>query len=258
MSSSGAPPIERGTAMVNGIAVPDALLVPDDWYPSLFVSVSPVEVSWFADVPVARAVAVCAEITGVEPRVRRVVDRYFDTPERDLLRHRVSLRLRQHVHPRSDRAFEIIATGWAERASRRRVSGFVQTFAHSDEADIPRLLERYAAAGYEQVARFDKQRHTFPVIPGRSMDAEGTEVVAGELRGVGGARGSLQVLDFGLKVEVDDLRHSPFPEPAIIEVDYDSSHEREAAPLAAGIRAALGPRLREKTTSKLALLLARE
>jgi hypothetical protein len=255
MSSPGAPPIERGTAVVNGIALPDALLVPDDWLPSLFVSVSPVEVSWFAGVPVARAVAVCAAVTGVRPHVRRVVDRYFDTPERDLFRRRVSVRLRQHVHPRREVAFEIIATGWAERASRRRVSGFVQTFGRNDDADIPRVLERYAAAGYEQVARFDKERHTFSLLPGRSMDASGTEVVAGELKGAGRAHGWLQVLDFGLKVEVDRLRRSPFPEPAIIEVDYDSAHEERAAPLAAAIRAALGPRLREKTTSKLAYLL---
>src|SRR5689334_6441442 len=121
MMSSGASPIARGTAVVNGIAVPDALLVPDDWQDSLFVGVSPVEVSWFADVAVAHAVEVCGRIAGVEPQVRRVVDRYFDTPARDLFRQRISVRLRQHVSPPRNVAFEIIATGWAERSRLRRV-----------------------------------------------------------------------------------------------------------------------------------------
>ena len=258
MTSPGAPPIERGTAVVNGIAVPDALLVPDEWLSSFFVSISPLEVSWFADVSVARAVEVCAGVTGVQPQVRRVVDRYFDTPARDLFRRRVSVRIRRHASPRRGLAFEIIAVGWAERASRRRVSGFVQTFGQNDAADIPRLLERYAAAGYEQVACFEKTRYTFPIVPGHSVDATGKDVVAGELKGVAGAQGYLQVLDFGLKVEVDDLRRSPFRERTIIEVDYDTSHEARAEPVADGIRSALGPRLREKTTSKLALLLGRE
>ncbi|HEX8243027.1 MAG TPA: hypothetical protein VF541_06020, partial [Longimicrobium sp.] len=90
------------------------------------------------------------------------------------------------------------------------------------------------------------------------VDALGRDLMAGELKGVAGAQGPLQVLDFGVKVEVDDLRRSPFRERTIIEVDYDPAHEEQAAPLAAGIRAALGPRLREKTTSKVALLLGRE
>jgi hypothetical protein len=89
------------------------------------------------------------------------------------------------------------------------------------------------------------------------MDASGTEVVSGELRGIGSARGALQVLDFGLKVEVDDLRDSPFPEPAIIEVDYDTAHDDRARPIAGAIRTALEPRLRDKTTSKLEYVLGR-
>ncbi|HEX8907531.1 MAG TPA: CYTH domain-containing protein, partial [Longimicrobiaceae bacterium] len=225
MTSPGAPPIERGTATVNGITVPDALLVPDSWLPSLFVGVSPVEVSWFADVPVPRAVAVCGEVTGIAPRVRHVVDRYFDTPDRDLFRSRVSVRVRQHLEPPRDVAFEIIANGWDEPSAPRRVSGFVQTFRHNQASDLPRLLERYARAGFEQVACFDKVRHTFSLLPGRSIDASGVEVIAGELRGIGQAQGYLRVLDFGLKVEVDELRDSPFAEPAIIEVDYDTAHE---------------------------------
>lgn len=256
MIPSGAPPIERGTAVVNGFAVPDALLVPDDWLPSLFVSVSPMEVSWFADVPAARAVDACARVTGVEPRVRHVVDRYFDTPERDLFRRRVSLRVRKHVHPPRNVVFEIIATGWPpEGSTPRRVSGFVQTFAENDETHFARLLERYAAAGYREVACFDKVRTTFPVIAGRSLDSAGMEVIAGELRGVGGAQGYLRVLDFGIKVEVDELRGGPFAEPTVIEVDYDTAHEERARPLAAAIAAALGPHLRQKTTSKISYLL---
>ncbi len=255
MSPSGAPPIERGTASVNGMALPDALLVPDEWMPSLFVGISPEEISWFAAVPVARAVEVCRVATGIEPRVRRVVDRYFDTPDRALLRRRVSVRVRQHVHPRREIAFEIIATGWGEPSVPRRVSGYVQTFERNRESDLARLLARYADAGYEQVACFDKVRHTFPVLPGHSMDARGTHVPSGELNGVGSARGFLRVVDFGVKVEVDELRHSPFPEPAIVEVDYDSAHADRVAPIVERIRAALGPALRDKTTSKLALLL---
>jgi hypothetical protein len=255
MTSSGAPPIDRGTAAVDGFVVPDALLVPDGWTPSLFVSISPIEVSWFADVAVERAVEVCRAVTGVEPRVRRVVDRYFDTPARDLFRRRVSVRVRHHVQPRRDIAFEIIATGWSDEAEQRRLSGFVQTFQRNDEAMMARLLERYAAAGYEQVGAFDKVRFTFPVVPGRSVDAEGREVVSGELRGVGEARGSLRVVDFGVKVEVDDLSDSPFPEPAIIEVDFAPGHVPRATTIRDGIQAALEGRLRPKTTSKLAYLL---
>jgi hypothetical protein len=255
MTSSGAPPIDRGTADVDGFVVPDALLVPDDWAPSLFVSISPIEVSWFAGVPVDRAVEACRRVTGVEPRTRRVVDRYFDTPARDLFRRRVSVRVRQHVEPRRDIAFEIIATGWGDEAVSRRLSGFVQTFPRNDEAMLARLFERYAAAGFERVATFDKVRWTFPVVPGRSVDAEGNEVVSGELRGVGGARGWLRIVDFGVKVEVDDLRDTPFPEPAIIEVDYAPGHEPRARAIADGIRGELEGRLRAKTTSKLAYLL---
>lgn len=255
MTSSGASPIDRGTAAVGGFAVPDALLVPDGWTSSLFVSISPIEVSWFADVEVARAVEVCREVTGVEPRVRRVVDRYFDTAGRDLFRRRVSVRVRQHVEPRRDIAFEVIATGWGDEAVSRRLSGFVQTFQRNDEAMLARLFERYAAAGYREVAAFDKVRYTFPVLPGRSVDAEGREVVSGELRGVGEARGSLRIIDFGVKVEVDDLRDSPFPEPSIIEIDYAPGHVPRAALIRDGIAAALAGRLRAKTTSKLAYLL---
>lgn len=255
MTSPGGPPIERGTASVNGMAVPDALLVPDAWMPSLFVSISPLEISWFADVPVARAVEVCRAATGVEPRVRRVVDRYFDTPGLDLFRSRVSVRVREHVHPPRDIAFEIIATGWGPARTPRQVSGFVQTFQRNGTADLARLLERYAAAGYREVARFEKTRHTFAVIPGHSVDPSGTEVHAGELQGVGMATGWLRILDFGVKVEVDDLRGSPFPEPAILEVDYDAAHEARALPLAAAIRAALEPHVRDKTTSKLVYVL---
>ncbi|MBV9107980.1 MAG: hypothetical protein JO306_01070 [Gemmatimonadetes bacterium] len=258
MTSPGGPPIERATASVNGMAVPDALLVPDAWMPSLFVRISPLEVSWFADVPVPRAVEVCRAATGVEPRVRRVVDRYFDSPGLELFHNRVSLRVREHVHPPRAIAFEIIATGWGPAAIPRQVSGFVQTFQRNGAEDMARLLERYAAAGYREVARFEKTRHTFAVIPGHSVDASGVEVRSGELRGIGTATGFLRVLDFGVKVEVDDLRDSPFPEPAILEVDYDAAHEARTLPLAAAIRAALEPHVRDKTTSKLVYVLGGE
>ncbi|HSU15959.1 hypothetical protein [Longimicrobium sp.] len=255
MTSSGAPPIDRHTAAVDGFVVPDALLVPDDWAPSLFVRISPVEVSWFAGVPVARAVEVCREVTGVEPHVRRVIDRYFDTPGLDLFGRRVSVRVRQHVEPPRAIAFEVIATGWGADAIPRPLSGFVQTFARNDEAMLERLLERYAREGYRQVAAFDKVRYTFPVVRGRSVDGAGREIVSGELRGVGEVHPPIRVIDFGVKVEVDDLRDSPFPEPAIIEVDYAPGHVPRARPIADGIVAALGARLRAKTTSKLAYLL---
>jgi adenylate cyclase class IV len=253
---AGAAPILRGTARVNGLPVPEALLAPDAWLPSLFVRVGPVEVSWFAQVPVERAVEVCREVTGLEPRVRHVVDRYFDTPGRALFRRQASVRLRHYVHPPREIAWEIIAVGWGGReAGGRKVDGFVQTFARNDAADIPRVLERYRAHGYEQVACVDKTRYAFEVRPVHSTDAGGRRLHAPERRGVQGATGWLEVNDFGIKVDVDDLRGSPFPEPSIIEVEYDPTRQAEAAPIAGRIRAALPGRLREKELSKIVHIL---
>ncbi len=258
-SAAGAAPIVRATARVNGIAIPEALLVPDAWLPSLFVRVGPVEVSWFARVPVGEAVDACRAATGREPRVRHVVDRYFDTSARDLFRRRVSVRLRHYVDPPREIAYEVIAMGWGGRAGGgRSVDGFVQTFARNDAEGIPRLLERYRAHGYEQVACFDKTRYTFEVRAVRSTDARGRSMHAPERRGVEGAAGWLRVNDFGIKVDVDDLRDSPFAEPSIIEVEYDPTRKAEAAPLAGRIRAALAGRLREKQVNKIAHLLGDE
>jgi CYTH domain len=256
-TAAGAAPILRGTARVNGTELPEGLLVPDSWLPSLFVRVSPVEVSWFAGVPVERAVEVCREATGVEPRVRRVVDRYFDTPGRSLFGRRVSVRLRHYVDPPREIAYEIIAVGWGGReAGGRRVDGFVQTFTRNDAADIPRLLERYRAHGFEQVACFDKVRHTFEVRAVQSTDATGRRLHAPERTGVTGASGWLKVDDFGIKVDVDDLRASPFPEPSIIEVEYDPTRQAEAAPVTARIRDALPGLLRDKEFNKIVHLLS--
>ncbi|HYH80269.1 MAG TPA: CYTH domain-containing protein [Longimicrobium sp.] len=255
-SGAGAAPILRETARVNGHAIPEALLVPEAWLPSLFVRVSPAEVSWFARVPVTEAVALCRAMTGVEPRVRRVVDRYFDTPDRDLFRRRTSVRLRHYVHPPRTIAYEVIGVGWGGRAGGgRRVDGVVQTFTRNHAADIPRLLARYAEHGYEQVACFDKTRYTFEVLPAHSTDAHGKSLHAPERVGVEGASGWLKVDDFGLKVDVDDVVGSAFPEPSIIEVEYDLVHQATAAPIADRIRAALPGRLREKEFNKIAHLL---
>lgn len=254
--AAGAAPVTRGTARVNGTAVPPGLLVPDAWLASLFVRVSPAEVSWFARVPVADAVAVCRAATGVEPRVREVVDRYFDTPDRALFRRRVSVRLRHYAHPPREIAYEVIAVGWGGHAAGGRlVDGFVQTFERNTAADIPRILERYAAHGFEQVACFEKTRYTFEVATAHSADARGKRLVAPERTGVEGARGWLKVIDFGIKVDVDDLHDSPFPEPSIIEVEYDPARQAEAAPIADHIRAAFPGLLREKEFNKIAHLL---
>ncbi|HEU4560413.1 MAG TPA: CYTH domain-containing protein [Longimicrobium sp.] len=253
----GAAPIMRGTARVNGTPVPRALLVPDAWLPSLFVRVSPAEVSWFAQVPAGEAVQVCREATGTEPRVRHVIDRYFDTPDRALFRKRVSVRLRHYVHPPREIAYEIIAVGWGGHApGGRLVDGFVQTFERNTADDLPRILERYRAHGYEQVAYFDKMRYTFEVATAHSTDARGKTLVAPEREGVEGARGWLKVMDFGIKVDVDEMRDSPFAEPSIIEVEYDPSRYPQAVPIIDRIRAALPGRLREKEFNKIAHLLS--
>ena len=62
-------------------------------------------------------------------------------------------------------------------------------------------------------------------------------------------------LDFGIKVDVDDLRESPFPEPSIVEVEYDPGREAGAAPIVAHLRAALAGRLRPKELNKIAYVL---
>lgn len=253
---AGAAPILRGTARVNGTSIPGALLVPDAWLPSLFVRIGPVEVSWFAQVPVARAVEVCRDVTGLEPRVRHVVDRYFDTPGLALFRRQTSVRLRHYLDPPREIAWEIIAVGWGGRvAGGRKVDGFVQTFARNAAADIPRVLERYRAHGFEQVACVEKVRYAFEVRPVQSTDALGKRLHAPEWRGVGGAAGWLEVNDFGIKVDVDDLRGLPFPEPSVIEVEYDPTRQAEAAPIAGRIGAALPGRLREKESNKIVHLL---
>lgn len=256
--SMGAAPIVRMTARVNGTPLPQGLLVPDAWRPSLFVRLSLAEVSWFAGVPVARAVQVCNEVAEVGPnRVRRVVDRYFDTPDRALFGRRVSVRLRHYVDPPREIAYEIIAVGWgAHAAGGRLVDGFVQTFQHNTADDIPRLLERYREHGFVQVACFDKTRYSWELVPTQSSDATGKRLRSAERTGVAGARGWLKVLDFGIKVDVDDLHGSPFPEPSIVEVEYDPAHHARAAPVVARIRAKLAGELREKEFNKIAHLLS--
>ncbi|HET7464704.1 MAG TPA: CYTH domain-containing protein [Longimicrobium sp.] len=252
----GAPPIERVTARVNGTAIPQGLLVPDAWMPSLFVRLSLAEVSWFARVPVRRAAQVCSAATAQEPRVRHVVDRYFDTRDRELFGRRVSVRLRHHVEPVREIAYEIIAVGWgAHAAGGRLVDGFVQTFQHNEAGDIPRLLERFRAHGYEQVACFDKTRYTWELSPSKSSDARGKRLQSAERTGVVGVRGWLRVNDFGMKVDVDELHGSPFPEPSIVEVEYDPARRSTAAPLVERIRGALAGELREKEFNKIAHLL---
>ncbi|HET7229461.1 MAG TPA: hypothetical protein VFJ16_05630 [Longimicrobium sp.] len=254
---AGASPILRATARVNGIELPEGLLVPDHWLPSLFVRVSLAEVSWFARVPVERAVEVCRRATGLEPRVRSVVDRYFDTPDRALFSRRVSVRLRHYVDPPREIAYEIIAAGWGEHASGGRlVDGFVQTFERNDAAGIARVLERYREHGFEEVACFRKTRYGFEVRPARSTDAQGKQLVAPERQGVEGARGWLKVNDFGVKVDVDEMHDSPFAEPSIIEVEYDPARQAEGGPIADRIRAALPGQLREKEFNKIAHLLS--
>lgn len=241
---------------VNGVAVPEALLVPEAWLPSLFVRVDMSEIAWFADVPVERALEVCREATGVEPRRRRVLDRYFDTPGRALFGRGVSVRLREYLEPPREIAYEVIAAGWGgERSGGRRVRGLVQTFERNGAADVPRLLERYARAGFEEVARFDKARWTFEVVPSRSADSYGKVLHSPERDGVEGARGMLRVLDFGIKADIDDIRDSPFAEPSIVEVEYDAARQAQAAPLIERIRAGLGPAPREKLYGKIAYLL---
>jgi adenylate cyclase class IV len=254
--AAGAAPILRHEAEVNGTVLPEALLVPEAWLPALFVRVNPVEVSWFADVPVAQAVAACAAVSGIEPRRRHVVDRYFDTPARSLFRRRVSVRLRHYVDPPRAVAYEIIAVGWGgTEAGGRRVHGFVQTFAANDAADIPRIVARYEAGGFRQVARIEKVRYNFELVPAVSVDAEGRHLFAPERLGVAGAQRSLRVVDFGIKLDVDDVRDSPFPEPSIVEVEYDPTRRAQAAPYVERIVRALTGRLRAKESNKIALLL---
>jgi adenylate cyclase class IV len=256
IATAGAPPILRHEAEVNGIVLPDALLVPEAWLPGLFVRVNPVEVSWFADVPVARVVAALTAVSGKEPRRRHVVDRYFDTPGRALFHRRVSVRLRHYVDPPRSIAYEIIAVGWGgEEAGGRRVHGFVQTFGANDAADIPRIVARYRAAGFEEVARIEKTRHAFEVVPAVSVDATGRRLVSPELMGVAGAQRYLRVVDFGIKLDVDDVRDSPFPEPSIVEVEYDPARRAQAAPYVERIVRAFTGRLRAKESNKIALLL---
>ena len=255
-AAGGAPVLERETAAVNGFRLPDALLVPEEWCPGFFVRVELVELSWFAAVPVAEAVAACRAATGVEPRSRRVVDRYFDTPDRALYRRRISVRLRHYVHPPRNVAYEVIAVGWGgPEAGGRRVHGFVQTFAENTADDLPRIVERYRSGGFEEVACFDKTRHAFEVLPTVSVDAHGMPLVAPDRTGVAGARDFIRSLDFGIKVDVDDLRESPFPEPSIVEVEYDPGREAGAAPIVAHLRAALAGRLRPKELNKIAYVL---
>lgn len=248
---------EADAPRVGGVPIPPGLLVPHEWLPGLLVRLNTAEVAWFANVSAAEAVEICRRATGVEPRRRVVLDRYFDTPDRRLLRGSVSVRLRQYVHPPREIAYEIIAVGWGgvTAGGRRGVNGLVQTFERNDASGIPPLLDRYAAAGFVEVARVHKVRFNFEVVVARSVDEHGLELRAPERTGVAGARGSLRVVDFGIKVDVDELLEPLFPEPCIIEVECDPAREAECAGLVRDIAAALGPRAREKAHNKIVYLM---
>jgi adenylate cyclase class IV len=244
---------------LDGVELPAAVFTSDPRLKAAFMRLAPSEVAFFVARPAAEVVRICAALTGVAPQVRAMRDRYFDTADRRLFARGVSVRLRHYTRHTRPLTFEVIAVSW--RGARgegplyaRTNRVLVQTFERSDAPAMAALLAQYRRAGLVEVMRIKKRRTGFELLP---VLAECEE--RGSLAGVDARPierlDALRVTDQGLRVLVDELHGVPFPEPTIVEVEYDQAHAGAAARLVEQLRSALGPDcLRPKELNKIAYL----
>jgi hypothetical protein len=247
--------------VLDGVALPPELFAADAGLRDAFFCSEPVEEAFFTRLTPEEAVRACAALApGVEPRRRVVTDRYVDTPELALFRRGVSARVREyHVSARPVR-FEVIVLTLDQPAPAARPQArvnhvLVQSFVRNDAADLQALLARQARAGLVEVARVEKTRTAFDIVPILSVNAHGESVPGVDSRFVG-ELASLRVVDLGLKVVVDELRGAGLDEGAMVEVEYDGTRVEAGAALVERLRAALGPGVRPKARNKIVYLLA--
>ncbi|HEX2202103.1 MAG TPA: hypothetical protein VHG91_02340 [Longimicrobium sp.] len=249
---------------LDGVEIPDVFFAHAPHLRELWVHISPVEISFFSGASPAETLAVCAAVAnealpGVRPGFRMVRDHYYDTPGLSLFRQGVSVRAREYqVNPRPA-YFEVIAVSWREEvvgapAEARGNHVLVQSFERSERADFEATMERYAAAGLRKTASIAKSRTVFILHPGLSSTETGEPVTASDTRLLVGVQ-ELVTSDAGLRLIVDELHDSPFPERALVEVEFGLAHAAEGVALAARVRALLGERLREKALNKIAYLM---
>jgi hypothetical protein len=246
---------------LDGVALPPELFAADPALREAFFCSEPVEEAFFTALPAAEAVRVCAALApGVEPRRRVVTDRYVDTPDLALFRQGVSARVREyHLNSRPVR-FEVVVLTLdrpapAVRPVARVNHVLVQTFVRNGADDLEALLARQARAGLVEVARVNKTRTAFDLLPVVTADAAGAAFPGADTLLMENLA-SLRVVDLGLKVVVDELHSPGFDEPAIVEVEYDLARAEAGAALVERLRAALGPEVRPKKRNKIAYLLA--
>lgn len=249
---------------LDGVAIPDVFFADAPHLKELWVHVPPVEISFFSGASPAETLAVCAAVAnealpGVKPGYRVVRDHYFDTPDLSLFRQGISVRAREYqVNPRPA-AFEVIVCSWREPVvdappEARGNHVLVQSFERSEHADFEALMERYAAAGLRKTASIGKSRTVFILHPGLSSTDTGEPVTASDTRLLVGIR-EIVTSDVGLRVIVDEMHDSPFPERSLVEIEFGPPHAAGGVALAARVRALLGARLREKALNKIAYLM---
>jgi len=255
------PPPICDPRVLDGVALPPELFAADAALRDAFFCSEPVEEAFFTGLSPAEAVGVCAALApGVEPRRRVVTDRYVDTPELALFRLGVSARVREYHVSSRPVCFEVVVLTLdrpapAARPEARVNHVLVQSFVRNDAADLQALLARQARAGLVEVARVEKTRTTFDIVPVLAV-TPGGEVVPGADTRLVEDLASLRVVDQGLKVVVDELHGAGFDEPAMVEVEYDASRAVQGAALVERLRAALGPGVRPKARNKIVYLLA--
>jgi hypothetical protein len=246
--------------VLDGVELPAALFTGDPRLQAAFVRLAPSEASFFVARPAAEVIRVCAELTGVESRLRAMSDRYHDTAGGSLFARGVSARLRHYTRHTRPLAFEVIAVSMHgvrdEGGLRARTNEvLVQTFGRTTEEDYARILAQYRHAGLVPVAEVRKTRTAFDLHPFVIESAGGAVAAGADHRGIGDARGEASTTDIGLRVLVDELHGRPFPEPTIVEVEFDPRHRARAHALLVRVGEALGPVVREKARNKIAYLL---
>lgn len=248
--------------VLDGVALPEALFARDPALKSAFFCSEPVEEAFFTPLPAAEAVRICAGLApGVEPRTRVLTDHYVDTPDLALFRRGVSARVREYHRNSRPVAFEVLVLALhrpapASRPMARVNPVLVQTFVRNDAAGLRALLEEQARAGLVEVARVDKTRVSFDILPIVTETGDGRGRVSGADARLVEELASLRIVDLGVKIVVDELRGRDFGEPTIVEVEYDAARVAEGAAWAERVRAALGPGVRPKRLNKIAYLLA--
>jgi hypothetical protein len=246
---------------LDGVALPPELFVADPALRGEFFCSEPVEEAFFTALPAAEAVRVCAALApGVEPRRRVVTDRYVDTPELALFHRGISARVREYHLNTRPVYFEVVVLALDRPAPLVRPAArvnrvLVQTFVRNDAAGLEALLARQARAGLVEVARVDKTRTAFDILPVVGATVGGVAFHGADTRLVEDLA-SLRIVDLGVKVVVDEFHGAGFDEPAIVEVEYDLARAEEGAALVERLRAALGAEIRPKARNKIAYLLA--